>query len=50
MCGLSPLEAIQWMAGVTASTSIVKMEVETVKAALSLMDGGCILLDSEAQP
>ena len=32
---LSPLEAIQRRAWVTASTSIVKLEVETVQAALS---------------
>ena len=32
---LSPLEAIQRRAWVTASTSIVKLEVETVLAALS---------------
>ena len=32
---LSPLEAIQWRAQVTASTSIVKLEAETIQAALS---------------
>ena len=32
---LSPLEAIQWRAWVTASSSIVKLEVETVHVALS---------------
>ena len=36
MCGLSLLEAIQWKAWVPASTSIVKLGVETVQAALSL--------------
>ena len=35
MCGLSLPEAIQWRAWVTASTSIVKLEVGTVQAALS---------------
>ena len=31
---LSPLEAVQWRAGATASTSIIKLEVETVKDVL----------------
>ena len=35
MRGLSPLEAIQRRACVTHSTSIVKLEVDTVQAALS---------------
>ena len=34
VCGLT-LEAIKWRAWVTYSTSIVKLEVETVLAALS---------------
>ena len=35
MCGLSPLEAIQRRPRVTASTSIVQLEVKTVEAAMS---------------
>ena len=44
---LSPLVAIQRRAWVTATTSIVKLEVETVGCTV-FMDGGRTLLDSEA--
>ena len=42
------LEAIKRRAWVTASTSVVKLEVETVYTVS--MDGGRTLLDSEAPP
>ena len=35
---LSPLEAIQWMEVMTASTSIVKLEAETVIGCTVFMD------------
>ena len=44
---LSPLEAVQRREWVTASTSIVKLEVETVQAALAVF---CTLFNSEASP
>ena len=44
---LSPLGAVQRMAWETASTFIVKLEVETCTG---IMDGGRTLLDSEAPP
>ena len=48
---LSPLEAIQRRAWVTASTSIVQLEVETIVIGCTVfMDGSCTLLDSEAPP
>ena len=52
MCGLmSPLEAIQrGRAWVTASTSVVKLEVETRIDCSDFMDGSRSLLDSEARP
>ena len=43
---LSPLEAVQRRAWETASTFIVKLEVETCSS--GIMDGGRTLLDSEA--
>ena len=51
MCSLSPLEAIQRRVWVTVSTSIVKLEVETVETGCTVfMDDGYTLLDGEPPP